>query len=33
MDNNEKINFDLESENLDGNLFMIKNHLTMLVHN
>jgi len=33
MDNNENINFDFESENLDGKLFIIKNDLTMLVHN
>ena len=31
MDNNEKINFEYETENLDGKLFMIKNNLMMLV--
>lgn len=33
MDNIEKNNFDFDSENIDGKLFIIKNNLTILVHN
>ena len=33
MDNNEKINFELESENLDGKSYFIQNNLTMSAPN